>query len=325
MAREIEGSVLFDELPPPAFTLPPSPFAQPLPSDAPACDGYDLVRILESDRVAIVYEATERATGERVALRALRTERIGEPTSLRVLEREARLLSRLRSPHVVGLKGVTMNRDGAPCLVLEAPKGKTLASILQTKPVFEQHEAVECILQVCAALETAMSAGVVHGDLSASNIIVNEEPGGSVVKVKGFGRMRPDIDAVVSPFAPPPELRYWAPEMLRHPDAVDPRSDLWSLGILLYRMLSGLYPYPERGQIALSSAISSYDPQHLVTIMLGVDRLLASVVMNLLRRDITLRYQSVEELMTALQPFAHEIVLTEDDLIPSVKIFPETG
>lgn len=318
--------VLFDPSPLPIFTIPPSPFAQPLPPDAPSCDGFELVRILEADEAAIVYEARCKATDEAVSLRVLRRECAGGGEGLLAFEREARVVASVRGPNVLTMRGIAKTHDDLPCIVMERPNGTTLETLLQERGKLEPLEAVQYTLQICAALATAHAAGVVHGDLDARHTFVTRERGNVVLKVANFGRAatREENNAHNIGFtAPAGPLKYWSPEKFRA-DHADVRSDLWSVGVLLYRMLSGRYPFREKGQAPLTAAIVGREATSLVETMPGVDRLLASVVKNLLRRDANLRYQDVEELVAALTPFVDGTeVLDEDIMYPSVRL-PET-
>ena len=315
--------MLFDECPLAVFTIPPSPFAQPLPHDAPVCEGFEFLRVLEADDVTVVYEARCKASNEVVSLRILRRECVGGGEGSLRIEREAQLAASFQGPNVLATRGIVATQDGLPCLVTERTRGGSLESLLQERGKLEPLEAVQYALQICAALDSAHTAGVVHGNLEASHIFVSEEHGNVVLKVANFGRVaaRDALAANRAGFTVPAgPLKYSAPEQSRA-DHADVRSDLWSVGVLLFRMISGSYPYPERGQAPLSAAISAREAPSLVATMPFVDRLLASVVKNLLRRDPNLRYQDVEELVFALTPFVDGTeVLDEDIMYPSVRL-----
>lgn len=273
----------------------------------PVCPGFELIRILGAGAMAVVYEARSSGRGEIVALKILREEYAVDRECVHRFEREVRIAGRIRSRHVPKVFGLVHTEEGIPCMIMERLVGKSLSKVLEERGTLSVPESVKCMMQICAALANAHAVGVVHRDLKPSNVFFAEEAGSVVVKVMDFGlsKLEGDIEltGVHATFGTP---RYMSPEQIRSPKLADQRSDLWALGVMLYRMLSGRYPFAAQGYAAVLSAIANTEPIHLADVMPDLDRLVASVVMNLLKKDPALRYQDVQELVSALQRFLEE-------------------
>lgn len=298
----------------PSFNTP-VPVVRELPPEPPDVEGYEIVSVLGQGAMSIVYEARPRTNappgaaaqlgGQHIALKALREQYAFDRECVARLEREVRIAACIQSPHVPKTFGIVVSRDRIPCIAMELLTGRSLADLLDERGTFSVAETLDCVFQICAALRAAHPLGVVHRDLKASNIFFAEESGKVVVKVMDFGlsKLEGDLELTAQNalFGTP---KYMSPEQVRSATLADARSDLWSLGVILYRMLSGKYPFDERGYAAVLSAICSREPVHLSVVMPELDRLLATVVMNLLKKDPALRYQDVDELEGALRTFA---------------------
>lgn len=293
----------------------PLPMVRELPPEPPDVAGYEIVSILGQGSMSIVYEArrrpktlggaAEEASGPHIALKALREQYAFDPECVSRIEREVRIAACIQSRHVPKTFGLIVSRDRIPCIAMELLTGKSLAELLDERGTFSIEDTLDCVFQICAALRAAHPLGVVHRDLKASNIFFAEEAGKVVVKVMDFGlsKLEGDIELTAQSalFGTP---KYMSPEQVRSATLADARSDLWSLGVILYRMLSGRYPFDEPGYAAVLSAICSREPVHLGELRPDLDRLLTTVVMNLLKKDPALRYQDVDELESALRRFS---------------------
>lgn len=284
--------------------ITPIPMALDVPSAWPDVEGYEITGIIGEGSMSVVYEARLLRDGSEVALKVLREPYAFDDECVSRLEREVRIAACVHSPHVPKTYGLVRTSTGIPCIAMERLRGKSLAEILHWRGTFSVAETLDCTFQICAALRAAHPLGVVHRDLKPSNIFFAEEGESLTVKVMDFGLSKLEGDLELTGqhalFGTP---KYMSPEQVRSAKLVDPRSDLWSLGVILYRMLSGKFPFDGAGYAAILSAILMREPPHLTTVMPHIDRLLGAVVMNLLKKDPSLRYQDVDELESALRTF----------------------
>jgi serine/threonine protein kinase len=200
---------------------------------------YEILRELPEDRVGRVYLATDRAKKKVVLVKSVRTEMAEEPEILTRLYSQAETLALLSHEHIARLFGFVRREDGL-YLVMEHVEGQNLQSLLKEKGRLEIAVALAFFKQILSAVMYAHRLGVVHGDLKASNVIIRD-----------FGRVKVLDFAIAAIFGNPDlakardgSLRYMSPEQIDGAP-VDVRSDIYSLGILLYELIVGRAPFVE--------------------------------------------------------------------------------
>jgi serine/threonine-protein kinase len=194
------------------------------------------------------------------------------------------------------------------------------------------------MLQVCAALAEAHAHGIVHRDLKPANLFLTRQDDDRVhVKVVDFGLSKilerklvdgraSNSDEVTSAFTMIGSPRWMAPEQVRNSKEVDGRADLWSVGAVLFQLITGKHAFPAESNVAASLAVLSGEPDRLTAHAPHVPLGLEAVVDRCLTKDVTQRFQTAVELADALRPFASE--RTKDSLerlrnakaAPSLKI-----
>jgi eukaryotic-like serine/threonine-protein kinase len=205
---------------------------------------YRLTRVLGEGGMGMVYEAVQLSMDRPVAIKMLRTD---DETNRRRLLREVRLLTQLEHPNIVHVLDGGETESGAVFLVMERLVGRTLGEKLAAERLSWRH-AAELAVQLCDALVASHARGIVHRDLKPCNIMLVDEPTrGELVKVLDFGIAK----ALVHETSRNSELtmagtiigtpHYMAPEAIE--GELDPRSDLYALGSILYEMLSGAAPF----------------------------------------------------------------------------------
>lgn len=248
-----------------------------------------------------VYRASQHSVGRDVAIKVI-SPRLGtdRATAKRFL-REARLTSQLGHANIVSVVDFGQTEAGLLYFVMELLNGRTLGDLLQERSRLEPAVAVRIALQVCDALEIAHDAGVVHRDLKPSNIFVTDDrPGREQVKVLDFGVAKSLADEDGTTITHSGMMvgtpKYMAPDtMMGH--SVDGRADLYSLGVILYRMVAGRAPFEADSAKAVVQMHARRAPAPLDS---EVPEALRKVIDRLLKKDPEQRYASALELREAL-------------------------
>jgi serine/threonine-protein kinase len=199
-------------------------------------------------------------------------------------------------------------------MVMEHLEGRDLEALLAERGRLPLEEAVEYLLQVCEGLADAHTRGVVHRDLKPANLFVTRRPDGSpLVKILDFGisRVEPDpakdtLDTLTSTTTSMGSPAYMSPEQIRAAREVDARTDIWSLGVVLHKLLTGNLPFPAGGAMELLAKILTEEPDPLPTTALEIPSELGAVVRRCLEKDREKRFSDVGALAEALAPFAAE-------------------
>jgi len=252
--------------------------------------------------MGVVFAASHMAIGNTVAIKVLRKEALGSTEVAKRFMREARAAGRLRSEHVVKVIDVGTLPTGEPFMVMEMLHGHDLATRLKSGPL-PPAQAVEYIVQACEGLAEAHGLGMVHRDIKPANLFVTARPNGhALIKVLDFGiataatgDIDPRLTATQSVMGSP---SYMSPEQLKGARDVDARSDIWSIGVTLYELLTGTQPFVGPTLTALSLSIVT-DPHQQIA---GVPEALIHIVDRCLEKHPQHRFANVADLTRALAP-----------------------
>src|SRR5499427_585740 len=192
-----------------------------------------------------VYRAGRLLIGDRVAVKVLHPDQMADPQAVERFRREAQTAARLKHPNVVTVYDFGVSREGLNYQVMELAEGESLRRLVKRHGRLAETAAAEIIRQVCAALDEAHRQGIVHRDIKPENILVQTTPGGLQVKVLDFGiaALR-DVNAgrLTRTGAIVGTPHYMSPEHCLGED-LDGRSDIYSLGVVLFEMLTGVVPF----------------------------------------------------------------------------------
>jgi serine/threonine protein kinase len=279
--------------------------ASAVPTPGQVLGGKYLVqRLLGEGGMAFVFEAKHQRLGQRVAVKLLHPDFARDAELVARFEREARALALLKSRHVARVTDVDATLDGLPYIVMEFLDGRDLDAELQERGRLPIDEAVDYILQACAAMVEAHGVGIVHRDLKPANLFVALDNGERIVKVLDFGisKVVGETTRLTGSGAVLGTVLYMSPEQVRATHDVDTRADIWALGVILYELVAGRAPW-EGGSHQIAAAIVSKDAPDIRSFVPAPDGL-AAALRTALARDRNQRYASVRELAGALAPYA---------------------
>jgi serine/threonine protein kinase len=269
---------------------------------------YRVERVLGTGGMGMVVAARHVQLGLRVALKFMLDDAMAEPENAARFAREARAAVQLQSPHTARVLDVGKLQNGEPYMVMEYLDGRDLDEVLEKDGPMQPEMAVGYLLQACEAFAEAHSLGMIHRDIKLKNLFLTKTVDGrALVKVLDFGlakmaRARDDISLTTNTavFGSP---QYMSPEQMRSAKIADERSDIWSMGVCLYELLTGRLPF-DAATFAEVCAMVLTDPAAPPSRWAqGLPSRLDAVVLKCLAKDPNHRYQSVAELAYALEPW----------------------
>ncbi len=271
---------------------------------------YRIVSRLGGGGMGVVYEAEDLNLGRRVALKFLPEELADSPEAMERFQREARAASALNHPHICTVHDLG-SHDDKPFLVMECLEGETLKQRLGGRSL-EPEEVIRLGTQIADALAAAHEKGIVHRDIKPGNLFITER---GDAKVLDFGLAKLRDDAADMDSAMPTEqaegtlttagstmgtVAYMSPEQARG-EELDGRTDLFSLGVVLYEMATGLPPFEGSTAAVVFSEILGKEPSPPRQLSPGVPAALEALLLRALEKDRELRYQSAADLQADLK------------------------
>ena len=273
---------------------------------------FKIERVVGEGAMGMVLEATHLELEERVALKFLREEAKARPEIAQRFAREARASSKIKNDHVARVYDVGTH-EGSPFIVMEYLEGQDLEAMLEKRGALDPTTAVEYVIQACEGLTAAHVQGVVHRDIKPGNLFLTEHGGINDIKVLDFGISKAgvkkgtldDVDLVTGETTQiMGSPHYMSPEQIRSTKDVDSRADIWSLGVVLYELVTNTPPF-DGGEVTSLIAQVLHEPHRSArAIVANVPTGLEEVIDRCLEKDPAKRYQHAAELAVALLPFA---------------------
>lgn len=276
-------------------------------------DKYEVIRLLGSGGMAIVVAAKHLELDETVALKFLRSECLANPDLVARFADEARASVKVRSEHVARVFDVGTMPDGAPFIVMEYLEGQDLGALLREQGKLPLERACDYVIQACEALAAAHAIGIVHRDVKPENLfLVGSGHELDIIKLldfgisklslrgSGFGHTGERVKTTMWMGTP----IYMSPEQIRATGDLDGRSDIWSLGCVLFELLTGHPPFKAPSVTLLTATILERPAPRLRDGRPELPAELEVVVARCLEKDPNARFQNVRALAAALLPFA---------------------
>jgi serine/threonine-protein kinase len=265
-----------------------------------------IVRRLSAGGMGVVYEAVQVHLSRRVAVKVIRADEAGAPDARARFMIEARAQARLPLEHIVHVLDVDTLPDGTLYTVMEYLDGHDLKRELRKRGPLPFDEAASYLVQACRGAAAAHASGIVHRDIKPQNLFITNLDGARKIKLLDFGiakftqGLQHDLTTSGEVMGTP---TYLSPEQIAGSD-VDGRTDVWSLGIVLYELLSQTTPFRRDSALATLGAIAHDKPTPLRQLRSDVPSGLESIIERCLTKARDQRYDSADQLERALAEYA---------------------
>ncbi len=282
--------------------------ASPLQPGQIIGERYRVGELLGGGGMGVVQAGTHVLLGTPVAIKVIRSELKGDNEVVQRFVNEARAAAALKGEHIARVFDVGLLESGEPYMVMEQLDGVSLDQYIAGRGALTRAEAVDIVLQVCEGLDEAHAAGLVHRDIKPANLFLARRPDDRLsVKILDFGiakRIDTTSPALTNPGKSVGSPWYMSPEQMLTPSSVDEHADVWSLGILLFELLTSRLPFEGESIPQVCANVLAAPAPPLSQYRPGLGPELDAIVLRCLEKEPARRYASVRELAQALLPFA---------------------
>jgi serine/threonine-protein kinase len=273
---------------------------------------FEVLRVLGQGAMGVVVAARHLELDETVAIKFIHPEAQSVPDIVSRFAREAKACARLGSEHIAKVMDVGVAPGIGPYIVMEYLEGQDLGSALRKRGALPVHRACEYVMQVCEALALAHAAGIIHRDVKPDNLFLTRRGNLDIIKVLDFGISKTPLGGrafggevrVTETACLMGTPLYMSPEQIRATHEVDHRSDIWSLGVVLFELLTGRTAFAGETLTQVCALVLEGEAPRLAEHCRSAPNGLAAVIERCLMKDPALRYQTAAELAHALLPFA---------------------
>ena len=259
---------------------------------------YEIIEKIGNGGMATVYKATDKVLKRYVAVKILRDEFTTDEEFIKRFEVEAQSAARLTHPNIVSIYDVGVDGN-LYYIVMELIQGKTLKEIIvEERGPLPWKWSVNVAIQIASALEMAHRNNIIHRDIKPHNIIITED---GVAKVTDFGIAKAVSNSTITAFGTTiGSVHYFSPEHARG-GFTDAKSDLYSLGVVMYEMLTGRVPFDADTPVSVALKHMQEEPKEPIELNPNLPSSINKIVMKALQKDVTLRYQSATEMLVDLR------------------------
>ncbi len=257
---------------------------------------YEILEKIGNGGMATVYKAQDTVLKRYVAVKVLREEFTTDEEFIRRFNTEAQSAASLAHPNIVSIYDVG-TEDNIYYIVMELIQGKTLKEIIDEDGVLPWKWSLDIAIQIASALEVAHKNNIVHRDIKPHNIIITED---GVAKVTDFGIAKAVSNSTITAFGTTiGSVHYFSPEHARG-GYTDAKSDLYSLGVVMYEMLTGRVPFDADTPVSIALKHMQEKPIEPIKLNPAIPYSVNKIIMKAMEKDLNLRYQSATEMLKDL-------------------------
>ena len=259
---------------------------------------YEIIEKIGNGGMATVYKATDKVLKRYVAVKILRDEYTTDEEFIRRFEAEAQSAARLTHANIVSIYDVGVEGN-LYYIVMELIQGKTLKEIIiKERGPLPWKWSINMAIQIASALEMAHRNNIIHRDIKPHNIIVTED---GVAKVTDFGIAKAVSNSTITAFGTTiGSVHYFSPEHARG-GYTDAKSDLYSLGVVMYEMVTGRVPFDADTPVSVALKHMQEEPEEPIKVNPNVPIAVNKIIMKALQKDTNLRYQTASEMLVDLK------------------------
>ena len=258
---------------------------------------YEIIKKIGNGGMAMVYKAKDQVLNRNVAVKILRDEFTTDEEFIKRFSIEAQSAASITHPNIVSVYDVG-NEGNLYYIVMELIKGKTLKEIIvEEGGALPWKWSTNIAIQIASALETAHKNNIVHRDIKPHNIIITED---GIAKVTDFGIAKAVSNSTITAFGSTiGSVHYFSPEHARG-GFTDSKSDLYSLGVVMYEMLTGKVPFDADTPVSVALKHMQEEPVPPIEVNPKIPSAINEIILKAMRKDLTLRYQSATEMLRDL-------------------------
>lgn len=259
---------------------------------------YEIIKKVGNGGMATVYKAEDKVLKRNVAIKILRDEFTTDEEFIKRFEIEAQSAARLVHPNIVSIFDVGVE-ENLYYIVMELIRGKTLKEIIiEERGPLPWKWSVNVAIQIASALEMAHKNNIIHRDIKPHNIIITED---GIAKVTDFGIAKAVSNSTITAFGTTiGSVHYFSPEHARG-GFTDAKSDLYSLGVVMYEMVTGKVPFDADTPVSVALKHMQEEPEEPIELNPNLPNAVNKIIMKALKKDTTLRYQTASEMLSDLR------------------------
>ena len=259
---------------------------------------YEIIEKVGNGGMATVYRAEDKVLKRNVAVKVLKDEFTTDEEFIKRFEIEAQSAARLTHPNIVSIYDVG-SEDNLYYIVMELIRGKTLKEIIvEERGPLPWKWSVNVAIQIASALEMAHKNNIVHRDIKPHNIIITED---GIAKVTDFGIAKAVSNSTITAFGTTiGSVHYFSPEHARG-GFTDAKSDLYSLGVVMYEMVTGRVPFDADTPVSVALKHMQEEPEEPIELNPNLPSAINRIIMKALKKDTTLRYQTATDMLADLR------------------------
>lgn len=282
---------------------------------------YEIIEKVGNGGMATVYKAKCHVLNRYVAVKILKEEFTTDEEFIKRFNTEAQAAASLTHPNIVSVYDVGSEGD-LHYIVMELVKGKTLKEIINEDGALSWKWSVNVAIQIASALETAHKNNIIHRDIKPHNIIITED---GIAKVTDFGIAKAVSNSTITAFGTTMgSVHYFSPEHARG-GYTDAKSDLYSLGVVLYEMVTGKVPFNADTPVSVALKHMQETPKQPIEVNPSIPKAVNDIIMKAMQKDVNLRYQNATEMLKDLSkaiknPNSEFVVMEKQEDFPTQRI-----